>query len=254
MDSSEVVPGPDLPRAVKLAWGLLEPGSRGPRRGLSLDRILDTAVELADVEGVEALSMARLAKRLGFTTMSLYRYVASKDELVDLISDRVIGPPPDIPAGGPWRQALGEWARAEYGVLMRHRWWLRLSLGAVPPTGPNNIAWLDAGLGALAGTPLPAGLRFQVVLNTSLYVIGRARFAADFLDAQEGPAAQAAAELDYGAVLGKLIEKGNYPHLSEALAGGAFDSEPDVEWSDADFAFALDLFLDGVERLVDAYS
>lgn len=88
-----------LPRAVELAWGLDQPGTRGPKKGLSLEQILDTAIELADAEGVTALSMGRVAKALGFTTMSLYRYVASKDELIELISDRVIGPPPVIPDG-----------------------------------------------------------------------------------------------------------------------------------------------------------
>lgn len=256
MDDSEVVSDPDLPRAVKLAWGLEKAGARGPKRGLSLERIVDAAVELAEEDGVGALSMARVAKRLGFTTMSLYRYVASKDELIDLISDRVIGPPPVFPDGLSWRDGLRYWARAEYDQLMRHRWWLQLAVGASPPTGPNNIAWLDAGLGTLADTPLPPALRFQVVLNTSLYVIGRARFAADFLGAADSDtaAARSAAEYDYGAVIGKLVAGGAFPHLAATLADGAFTTEPGVEWSDADFLFALDLFLDGVTKLVDGLS
>ncbi|AQA20517.1 bacterial regulatory, tetR family protein [Rhodococcus sp. MTM3W5.2] len=139
----------DLPRAVKLAWGLAEPGSRGPRRGLSIERILDTAIEIADTEGAASLSMARLAKELGFTTMSLYRYVKSKDELIELISDRVVGPAPHIEPGTPWREALAQWATSEYEALMRHPWWLQLSLGEChrpdPTTWrgwrPDSAAW-----------------------------------------------------------------------------------------------------------------
>ncbi|TQF67211.1 TetR/AcrR family transcriptional regulator [Rhodococcus spelaei] len=243
----------DLPRTVALAWGLAEAGSRGPRRGLSIEQIVDTAIELADADGIAALSMARVAKQLGFTTMSLYRYVASKDELVELISDRVVGPPPAIAPSTPWREALAAWAGAEYAALMRHPWWLQLSIGGAPPTGPNNIAWLDAGLSALTDTPLPHSLRFQVVLTTSLYVIGRARFAADFATASATVSAEDAAVRDYPALLPRLFEPDRFPHLSEALAAGAFDPDPDVEWEDADFGFALDLLLDGVEQLIDAH-
>ncbi|EME24122.1 TetR/AcrR family transcriptional regulator [Rhodococcus triatomae] len=256
MEDSERVSDPDLPRAVRLAWGMEKPGARGPRRGLSLERIVDAAVEVAEEEGVGALSMARVAKRLGFTTMSLYRYVASKDELIDLISDRVIGPPPVIPDGSSWRTGLRHWARAEYEQLMRHRWWLQLAVGSSPPTGPNNIAWLDAGLGTLAHTPLSPARRFQVVLNTSLYVIGRARFAADLVTSAGTDAGVApdAAGYDYAAVIGRLVAGGGFPHLAATLADGAFDAEPGVEWSDADFLFALDVFLDGVEKLVERSS
>ncbi|MFD1815531.1 TetR/AcrR family transcriptional regulator [Rhodococcus gannanensis] len=255
MEDSEVVSDPDLPRSVRLAWGMEKAGARGPKRGLSLERIVDSAVEVAEEEGVGALSMARVAKRLGFTTMSLYRYVASKDELIDLISDRVIGPPPVVPAGSSWRTGLRHWARAEYDQLMRHRWWLQLAVGSSPPTGPNNIAWLDVGLGTLADTPLSPALRFQVVLNTSLFVIGRARFAADFFAASVDPAAErGVARYDYGFVIGRLVAGGDFPHLAATLSDGAFDADEGVEWSDADFLFALDLFLDGVEKLVDRSS
>ncbi|MFC4603294.1 TetR/AcrR family transcriptional regulator [Rhodococcus kronopolitis] len=243
----------DLPRAVRLAWGLTEPGSRGPRRGLSLEKILDTAIEVADAEGAAALSMARLAKELGFTTMSLYRYVKSKDELIELISDRVVGPAPHIEPGMPWRDALAQWATAEYAALMRHRWWLHLSLGGVPPTGPNNIAWLESGLGCLADTPLSPPLRFQIVLNTSLYVIGRARFAADFEAASATVSPEDAAALEYPVLLPRLLDPATFPHLTAAVANGTFDGDPDVDWDDADFTFALGLLLDGIEKLIDTH-
>ncbi|MFC9790247.1 TetR/AcrR family transcriptional regulator [Rhodococcus sp. NPDC127528] len=248
MDSSgaDTAATGDLPRTVKLAWGLAEPGSRGPRRGLSIERILDAAIELADAEGASALSMARLAKQLGFTTMSLYRYVKSKDELIELVTDRVVGPAPHIEPGTPWRDALAQWAASEYEALMRHRWWLQLPITAVP-TGPNNMAWLDAGLGALAGTPLPPALKFTVVVNTSLYVIGRARFAADI--ASTPPAEEVA----YGALLPQLLDPARFPHLTGAVADGAFDADPDVDWDDADFTFALDLLLDGIAKLIDEH-
>ncbi|PTR31904.1 TetR family transcriptional regulator [Rhodococcus sp. OK519] len=233
-----------LPRFVELAWGLEEAGRRGPKRGLSIDEILDAAIELADEEGVVALSMARVAKRLGFTTMSLYRYVESKDELLELIADRVIGAPPEIPATVSWRDGLEMWARAEYDALMRHRWWLRLPINGAP-LGPNNVAWLEAALGCLASTGLPEALKVQVALNVSVHVIGRARFTVDLVVDAESD--------NYASILPRVIEPTRFPALTAALDGGAFAGD-DVDWEDADFWFALGLLLDGVERIVAGYA
>ena len=74
-----------LPPGLDLLWGLRESGRRGPKPLLSIDAIVAAAVRLADAEGLEAVSMARVAKELGFTTMSLYRYVTNKDELLQLM-------------------------------------------------------------------------------------------------------------------------------------------------------------------------
>ena len=83
-----------LPPAVEQLWGLRGPGRArgGPKPALSLERIVAAAVELADAGGLAALSMSRLAEKLGFTTMSLYRYVASKDDLLVLVLDAALGP------------------------------------------------------------------------------------------------------------------------------------------------------------------
>src|SRR5690606_29277830 len=86
-----------LPKSIELMWGLAPAGTRGPRRGLSLEQIVDTAIELADEEGFAALSMNKVAERLGFTAMSLYRYVDSKSTLVEIALDRVLGTPPETP-------------------------------------------------------------------------------------------------------------------------------------------------------------
>lgn len=233
-----------LPKVVELAWGLDQPGTRGPKRGLSLEQILDTAIELADAEGVTALSMGRVAKSLGFTTMSLYRYVSSKDELLELISDRVVGPPPVLPKDASWRVQLEAWANQEYAMMVSRPWWLKLPITA-PPTGPNNMAWLDAGLGALAGVELTAASKFQVITNVSLFVIGRARFVVDL-------AAQTVAdEAAYQAVIARVVNREDFPHLSAVIAEGGLEDEPAAEESeDIDFGFSLGLLLDGIEQLV----
>lgn len=235
-----------VPRSVRRAWGLADDGSRGPRRGLSLEQILDSAIDLADAEGLSALSMARVAKTLGFTTMSLYRYVDSKDELIDLISDRALGAPPAQAPDLPWREGLRAWALAEYEAVLAHTWWLQLPIVA-PPTGPNNMRWLDAGLGTLASVPLPAPVKVKIVLTTSLFVVGRARFSRDI-------AVASAVEDGYTTLLPSLLDPERFPHLVSALADGGFADGGDAEeeWGEGDFRFALDLLLDGIEKLVEA--
>src|SRR5699024_2885648 len=101
-----------IPRAVAIAWGMHEVPERGPRRGLSHERIVRAAIEIADADGLAAVTMQRVARALEFTTMSLYRYVASKDELLALMQDAATRPPPvqQWPPDGPWQEAIRTWA------------------------------------------------------------------------------------------------------------------------------------------------
>ena len=140
-----------LPRALEVLWR--EPtGARRPR-GLSRERIVEAAVELADADGLGALSMARLAERLGCGTMSLYRHVTNKDELVTFMLSAAAGPPPASSGDADWRGALSDWAAALWDVYHRHPWILQTA-AAGPPADPGQLAWLDAGLAALGGTVL----------------------------------------------------------------------------------------------------
>ena len=78
---------PDLPRGIALAWGVAASPQRGPKREMSVERIVEAAVEIADAEGIGAVSMAAVASRLGYTPMSLYRYVTAKDDLILLMQE-----------------------------------------------------------------------------------------------------------------------------------------------------------------------
>jgi AcrR family transcriptional regulator len=234
---------PPLSRAIELMWGLAQAGTRGPRRGLSLEQIVDTAIELADEEGFEALSMTRVAERLGFTAMSLYRYVDSKATLLEVALDRVVGRPPEIPPGTPWREALELWARAEHQIISRHTGWLNVRMSA-PPLGPNNMAWLEAGLAALGQTRVPEPLKLQLVMNLSLYVIGRARMAEEIKAAEEG------SEGDWGII--DRLDPGRFPALTAAVRSQAFEQD-DQQWATLFFDTGLELLLDGYERLIASY-
>ena len=121
----------ELPTSLALAWGVRERPAKGPKRGLSLDRIVAAAVKAADADGLEAVSMSRVAVDLGAAPMSLYRYVASKDELLDLMIDLATGQPPADPVAD-WRVGLTRWAEAYRAVLNRHDWILRLPAEGLP--------------------------------------------------------------------------------------------------------------------------
>ncbi|MET8654089.1 TetR/AcrR family transcriptional regulator [Nocardia aurea] len=229
-----------IPKAIALLWGLDVPGGRGPKRGLTLDQILDAAVEVADAEGYQALSMNRVATQLGFTAMSLYRYVDSKQTLVDLLLDRVVGTPPTIAPDTPWREALWQWAMAEYAAIERHPWWLDIPLIG-PPMGPNNMQWLETGLRALAATEIPVPVRMQLVMNLSFFVMGRMRLA-------RGLTVDTGGEDDYAEVMQRLIDPRRYPNVVAALSSDSLDD--DIDWNRADFEFGLARLLDGYESFV----
>ncbi|NNH68804.1 TetR/AcrR family transcriptional regulator [Nocardia uniformis] len=232
-----------LPKSVALLWGLGGSGARGPKRGLSLDQIVEAAIAVADEEGFGALSMSRVAERLGFTTMSLYRYVDNKDSLLELLSDRAVGLPPDIAAGTPWRTALETWAWAEFHAIRRHPWWLDIPMQR-PPVGPNSMAWLENALVGLAETRIPDSLKLQLVLNLSLYVVGRVRFLKDLTGGGEGE--------EYSTVLERVLDPEQYPELTKAIGQQVFGNE--INWEEMDFSFALDRLLDGYAQFLDTQS
>ena len=109
-------------------------------RGLNVDRVVAAAIELADEDGLAAVSMARVAERLGFTTMSLYRHVASKEELVWRMLDIALGPAPEF-ATPDWRTGLERWAHEFRAVLLRHPWGIDIPItGALATVQPGVVA------------------------------------------------------------------------------------------------------------------
>lgn len=239
-----------LPAGLAAAWGLRERSPKGPRRGLSLDRIVTAAVEVAAAEGIGAVSMGRVAKHLGASPMALYRYVTAKDELLQLMVDAATGPPVPAPApGGGWRPELTHWATAQRAVLLRNRWILRIPVSG-PPVAPNSIAWMEQGLAALRDTALTPGDKVSVILLVSGYVRNEATLHADMAEAAQRAADPSADVLrGYADLLRALTSTGTHPHLHTVLDSGALDGDDDP---DEDFRFGLERLLDGVEKLVHA--
>ena len=242
MSPSEPPDDLQLPPSLELLWGLREAGSRGPRRGLTLERIVDAGIHVARKEGVGALSMARIAKELGVGTMSLYRYVASKDELLATMVDASLGtPPPPVP-GEDWRAGLMKWGVGVRAAYQSNPWALRVPISG-PPMGPNNVAWLDTALAALTDTPLSEQEKLSCVLLVSGFVRNDVTLALDFAEASGGEPQMPG----YGQLLGRLISADAMPSLHRAIASGSLDDPDDP---DAEFTFGIERILDGIEVLI----
>jgi AcrR family transcriptional regulator len=234
----------ELPASIRAAWGLSERPRRGPKPALSLERIVGTAAAVAASEGLAAVSMQRVAAELGSSPMGLYRYVASKDELLALMADGALGEPPaELPED--WRGGLERWARAQHDAYLRHPWALGIPAG--PAVTPNLTRWLEHGLRALAATGLGEAEKLSVLLLLSGYVRNSAALGAQLAVRPGDP--EAGVMPSWGRRLGLLVDAERFPALSSALASGVFahDDPPDEE-----FTFGLERVLDGVEALVRA--
>jgi len=245
--------GSALPASIEAAWGVRQRPGRGPRPSLSLDRIVAAAMTVAAADGMGAVSMGRVAAELGVSTMSLYRYVAAKDELLALMVDAAYEPPPPPAPGEGWRQSLERWAWAELAVHRRSPWVLRVPIKG-PPTTPNQVAWLEWGLASLAGTGLREDEKLSAILLLTGYVRNQATLEADIAAALAAGVAGAQPMASYGRTLARLTDPERFPALHAAIAAGALDaSDGEVGEDDMDleFNFGLERVLDGIETLIE---
>jgi AcrR family transcriptional regulator len=239
--------GSGLPASMAAAWGVQQRPTKGPKPGLGLDRIVSTAVRVADAEGLAAISMKRVAEELGSSPMSLYRYVAAKDELLALMVDAAFGRPPAPAEDEDWRAGLSRWAWAHLAAVRGHPWTLRIPIEG-PPLAPNQIAWFEDALRSLGTTGLAEAEKASIVLMLSGYVRNQATTMADvtvnFLSAAGTPND---AMSGYAELLRTLTDAERFPALHRLLAAGVFDR---ADPPDDEFAFGLQRILDGIEALV----
>jgi AcrR family transcriptional regulator len=235
---------PALPASLAAAWGVRERPSRGPKPGLSLDRIVDAGVRVASTGGLAAVSMARVAHELGTSTMALYRYVAAKDELLSLMVDAALGPPPQADPEAAWRSALTRWTWAYHERLRRHPWALRVFITG-PPATPNQVAWMELALWSMREMPLSEDGKASVLRLLSGYVRNEATLTAALTDA--GPISDEAM-LGYSRLLATLTDPERFPALHALLAAGVFDRADPPE---KEFSFGLERMLDGIEAFIE---
>jgi AcrR family transcriptional regulator len=232
-----------LPEDVALLWGLRGGTKRGPKPTLSAEDITKAAVELADEEGLAAVSMSRVAQRLGNSTMALYRHVKSKEELLLLMSDAALEGPPPIPFGtGDWRAELTVWANGVLAAVRKHTWWVQIPLKG-PPIGPHNLMWFDRALSAFAETSLDEGEKVQLVMSLLMYVHGEVWLSSQL------PEQDAVFVTDYGAALAVVVDPRKLPALAKVVAAGVFTVDPDED-VDQDWNFGLNVVLDGIGAFI----
>jgi AcrR family transcriptional regulator len=244
----------DPVRSMELLWGLRvgseRAGRRGPRPRLSVERIAAAAIDLADTDGLAALSMRRVAEALGVTAMSLYTYVPGKAELIDVMLDRVYGEAVSPASDGQdWRGALESIARANWAMYLRHPWMLQVATSR-PVLGPNLVAKYDRELRAVDGIGL-SDVEMDLVLGLVLqYVHGAVRAAVEAAQA-EPRTGQTEAEwwAAYAPLLEKVFEADRYPTAARvgAAAGEEYQAASDPARA---FEFGLHRVLDGIGTFV----
>lgn len=218
-----------------------------PQPDLSRDRIVHAAMEIADAEGMAALSMRRVATDLEVATMSLYRHVRSKDDLIVFMIDEAIGPEP-FPENPPegWRARLELAARLQWTVFRRHRWLAPAMSLTRPQLAPNALAYVEWVLRALDGLGLDPSAMIHAHVMLFSYVRG---LATSF-------EAEAEAERDTGMTSDEWME--TQEAALDAIAGsGSFATflrivkEPDLDLDlDTLFEFGLIRMLDGLEAYI----
>jgi len=211
--------------------------------------IVRAGIIVVNRDGIEAVSMARVAAQLGVGTMSLYRYVSSKYELMSLMVDEALGlPPAPTRSRAGWRERLATWGQGMYETYTRNHWILRVPGTQFQP-GPQHVAWVEQGLASMLDTPLNVREQF----GTLLLIEGFARDAAGFYSYVSAIRDAQPSAPTYGAVLSELTDPArfpgqrSFPALRAALDSGELDGMDEFEDG---FAFGLERILDGVDALI----
>jgi AcrR family transcriptional regulator len=232
----------DLPRYLQQLWGRDTGRRRGPKPTLSLEEIGRAAVGVADRGGLDAVSMKAMAAHLDVSTMSLYRYLDSKEELLSLMLHVAYGRP-DLPPAPDWRTGAEQWASALAARLIEHPWIVSVPL-AEPPLEPNTLRWTEAGLAALAGTGLSVPHRLSTLLVLDGYVRSQTALSLQIgaIGAARKPRVRPGT---YGQRMAALVDPESFPYLS--LSGAA---PPEPDFHTAQYTFGLTLILDGLAALI----
>ncbi len=226
----------ELPRVLQQLWGLEGPARPGPKPTFHISEIGAAAVRLADAGGLAAVSMSKVAAELGFTTMSLYRYVEAKDDLYVVMLDEAFGAAAPVDESLDWRGRITAWAEHFRESLARHPWVLQVPVFEAP-LSPRQLDWMEAALRAFEGTPLTPNDQLSSMMLVNIYVRGTAQLTTN-LRMDDG------ADRLYGQRLAMLATPDRYPTIAAGLA------DLDIEYAD-DFTDGLDVVLDGIQQLIE---
>ncbi|WP_082608363.1 TetR/AcrR family transcriptional regulator [Oerskovia sp. Root918] len=245
-DPTDQIPRPDdVTRRLALLWDPPAPPTRGRKARLTLAEVVEAGTAVAQEVGLEALSMRRVAARLGVGAMSLYTYVPGRTELVDLMIDRAFGEL-DLPtADAPWREGLSRYAREVWHLYQRHPWILQTNMWRLP-LSPHVLDAQEAGLRTLVDTGLSAERVVEILGLVDAFVRGLARAAV--AETVENDASGMSSD-EYWTSMSSFwadwFDVERYPVMTRIWEAGGFDTPTDP------FDASLDRLLDGVEMTID---
>ena len=243
----------DPAKSLELLWRRRPQPTRGPKPALTVERIVEAAVGIADAEGIAGMSMRRVADELGAGAMTLYRYFPGKAELLDVMLDTVYGELPRRDVDGDWRARLDEVARENRELYLRHPWLLQVAISR-PPLGPHVMAKYEYELAAVEGIGLTDIEMDDTVALVNGYVHGAVRTAVEARQViQRSGMTDKEWWLAHVPHLDQIGDTKNFPLASRVgtAVGNEFDAPYD---SDHAFEYGLERLLDGVSALVEKRS
>lgn len=229
-------------------WARAERAAKGPAPAHSRAEIAAASISVADAEGLDGVSMRRVATQVGTGTTSLYRYVNNKDELVQLMVDAALGECPPPAPTGDWRFDLHAIAHQSRALMLRHPWMVRVS-GGHPVLGPNSLTWMERGTAALVGLGLAAD---EIsVLGDTLNTFVRGFVSGEL--AEQASTQRSGKDMDQwmaaqGAYGEQIITSGKHPSLARIMIEAQRPHAPDR--TEQGFELGLDCVLDGIAAAI----
>lgn len=232
-----------------LIWARPEPGARRPR--FSREKIAAAALEIADAEGLDAVSMRRVAAALGAATMTLYNYVRTRDDLLALMHDAILGEVvvPDGQLPREWRAAVTVIAYRVRDALVRHPWAVGAMQEAQP--GPNAMRRFEQFLAAVADSGLDTAQKFDLLSALNAYVFGNVLITTESRKRARIATTDPSVLAEMSAFAEKLMRGGEFPHTEALIAAGRAGRDTpgpplDEQGLDDQFRRGLAAVLDGL--------
>ncbi|WP_051462946.1 TetR/AcrR family transcriptional regulator [Haloglycomyces albus] len=241
----------DIPDGIARLWRIPTESRRGRPARLNVDTVISTAVELADREGIETVTLPKVSDKLGVTKMSLYRYVGSKDELVTLMQDYAYGPAPHVETDS-WKTGLREWVWAQIRLFERHPWLVRLPVTG-PPEGPHGIDWLDTALRHLSQTSLSLPDQLAVTVLLSGFVRNSVQTMHDMDGKRHTDGVDLAeSERRWVTAMSTLVNSQRYPYASQIFDTMALPESTADDERYSELEFGLNVLLNGLAATINS--
>ena len=245
--AAAIRPDQQLQLRSQLLWEERARATRGPKAAFTPDDVVQAAIEIADTDGLTAVTMHAVAARVGFTTMALYRYFPNKETLLDAVIDAGTGRPPQFTEPrADWRTEVTQWAHAKRATLCARPWLAELPFVAAPH-GPNWLRWLEAITDSLSRTTLDSADIGQMLSIVDGYTRGASDTAVSLARARARGISAAEWAAGVGADLGRAIGD---PRFSKFAAVITAPSAGRPRTLDESFDFGLEIVLDGIEHYI----